>query len=148
MPGNKHSGHEDSPGPPVPGAKMFPEIPGNKYFSSFGQLWIIQSPFRLKRVQLGTKILTDGCSSSEHFQELGCVVFVSCRMTLMLTSHDHWDFVNHSENFRKPEDNSVHTNTIEGFYSSDISCFVVCKSGRWFVFKRTLPRSGAYDLAR
>ena len=70
----------------------------------------------LKRVQLGTKILTDGWSSYEHFEELGCVVFVFCRMTLMLISHDtyHWDFVNHSENFRKPEDHSVHTNTIKG----------------------------------
>ena len=29
---------------PVPGAKMHPEMPGNKYFSSFGQLWVIQSP--------------------------------------------------------------------------------------------------------
>ena len=66
----------------------------------------------LKRVQLGTKILEDGWSSYEHFQELSCVVFVCCRMTLMLTSH--WDFLNHSENFRKPEDDSVHTNTIEG----------------------------------
>ena len=27
-----------------------------------------------------------------------------------------WDFVNHSENFRKPEDHSVHTNTIEGSF--------------------------------
>ena len=44
------SGHKDSPGPPVPGVKMHPEMPGNKYFSSFGQLWVIQSPFRLKRV--------------------------------------------------------------------------------------------------
>ena len=61
----------------------------------------------LKRVQLGTKILEDGWSSYEHFQELSCVVFVCCRMTLMLTSH--WDFINHSENFRKPEDDSVHT---------------------------------------
>ena len=66
----------------------------------------------LKRVQLGTKILEDGWSSYEHFQELSCVVFVCCRMTLMLTSH--WDFINHSENFRKPEKDSVHTNTIEG----------------------------------
>ena len=56
--------------------------------------------------------LEDGWSSYEHFQELSCVVFVCCRMTLMLTSH--WDFINHSENFRKPEDDSVHTNTIEG----------------------------------
>ena len=66
----------------------------------------------LKRVQLGTKILEDGWSSYEHFQELSCVVFVCFRMTLMLTSH--WDFINHSENFRKPGDDSVHTNTIEG----------------------------------
>ena len=29
---------------PVPGAKMHPEMPGNKYFSSFGQLWVIQPP--------------------------------------------------------------------------------------------------------
>ena len=44
------SGHKDSPEPPVPGVKMHPEMPGNQYFSSFGQLWVIQSPFRLKRV--------------------------------------------------------------------------------------------------
>jgi len=54
------SGHKDSLGPPVPGAKKHPEMPGNKYLSSFGQLWVIQSPFRLKRVRLGTKISTDG----------------------------------------------------------------------------------------
>ena len=75
------SGHEDSLGPPVPGAKMHPEMPGNKYLSSFGQLWVIQSPFRLKRVRLGTKISTDGWSSYEHSQELDCVVFVHCIMT-------------------------------------------------------------------
>ena len=75
------SGHEDSQGPPVPGAKKHPEMPGNKYFSSFGQLWVIQSPFRLKRVRLGTKISTDGWSSYEHFQELDCVVFAHCMMT-------------------------------------------------------------------
>ena len=40
----------------------------------------------LKRVQLGTKILTNGRSSYKHFQELDCVVFVCCR-TLMLTSY-------------------------------------------------------------
>ena len=100
----------------------------------------------LKRVQLGTKILEDGWSSYEHFQELSCVVFVCCRMTLMLTSH--WDFINHSENFRKPEDDSVHTNTIEGLLLFWLFDVVMCKSGRWFVVKRTLPRSGAFDLAR
>ena len=45
------SGHEDSPGPPVPGAKMHPEIPGNKYISSFGQLWVIQPPSLIKIIQ-------------------------------------------------------------------------------------------------
>ena len=39
-------------------------------FSSFGQLWVIQSPFRLKRVRLGKKISTDGWSFYEHSQEL------------------------------------------------------------------------------
>ena len=48
---------------------------------SFGQLWVIQSPFRLKRVRLGTKISTDGWSSYEHFQDLDCVVFAHCMMT-------------------------------------------------------------------
>ena len=38
------SGYEDSRGPPVAGSKMHPEMPGNKYFSSFRQLWVIQSP--------------------------------------------------------------------------------------------------------
>ena len=38
------SGYEDSPGPPVHGSKMHPEMPGNKYFSSFRQLWVIKSP--------------------------------------------------------------------------------------------------------
>ena len=38
------SGHEDSLGPCVTGAKIHPEIPRNKYFPSFGQLWVIQSP--------------------------------------------------------------------------------------------------------
>ena len=32
------------PGPPVHGSKMHPEMPGNKYFSGFGQMWVIQSP--------------------------------------------------------------------------------------------------------
>ena len=93
------------------------------FFSETGEAFIEEYPNNkrdqmtleeliLKRVQLGTKILEDGWSSYEHFQELSCVVFVCCRMTLMLTSH--WDFINHSENFRKPEDDSVHTNTIEG----------------------------------
>ena len=36
------SGHEDSLGLPVHGAKMHPEMPGNVYFSGVGQLWIIQ----------------------------------------------------------------------------------------------------------
>ena len=36
----------------------------------------------LKRVRLGTKILTDGWSSYEHFAELGCFVFVCCSKTL------------------------------------------------------------------
>ena len=43
--------------------------------------------FILKRVQLGTKISADWLSCYKHFQELGCVVFVCCWMTLMLTSH-------------------------------------------------------------
>ena len=60
----------------------------------------------------------------------------------------HWDFVNHSENLRKPEDHSVHTNTIKGLLLFWLFDVVMCKSGRWFVVKRTLPRSGAYDLAR
>ena len=38
------SWHEDSPGPPLPPRKMHPELPRNKYFSSFGQLWVIKSP--------------------------------------------------------------------------------------------------------
>ena len=38
------SWHEDSPGPPLPPQKMHPELPRNKYFSSFGQLWVIKSP--------------------------------------------------------------------------------------------------------
>ena len=38
------SGYEDSPGPPVNGPKLHPEMPGNKYFSTFWQLWVIQSP--------------------------------------------------------------------------------------------------------
>ena len=59
----------------------------------------------------------------------------------------HWDFVNHSENLRKPEDHSVHTNTIKGLLLFWLFDVVMCKSGRWFVVKRTLPRSGAFDLA-
>ena len=38
------SGQEDKRGPPVAGAKMHLGMPGNKYFSSFGQLWVIQPP--------------------------------------------------------------------------------------------------------
>ena len=38
--------------------------------------------------RLWTKILTDGWSPYEHFQELSFVVFVCCRMALMLTSND------------------------------------------------------------
>ena len=40
----QRSWHEDSRGPPVHGAKKHPEMPGNNYFSSFGQLWVIQPP--------------------------------------------------------------------------------------------------------
>ena len=36
-----------------------------------------------------------------------------------------WDFVNHSENFRKPEDHSVHTNTIEGAFLNVVESFDV-----------------------
>ena len=36
-----------------------------------------------------------------------------------------WDFVNHSENFRKPEDHSVHTNTIEGAFLNVVKSFDV-----------------------
>jgi len=71
----------------------------------------------LKRVRPGTRVLTDGWSGYKHLEKLGF----------------SWDYVNHSEHFRKPEDHSVHTNTIEG---------------KWFVVKRQLPRSGAYDLER
>ena len=38
-----------------------------------------------------------------------------------------WDFVNHSENFRKPEDHSVHTNTIEGSFLDVVKSFDVFK---------------------
>ena len=34
-------------GPPVAGAKMDPEMLGNKYFSGFGQMWVIQSPLSI-----------------------------------------------------------------------------------------------------
>ena len=34
-----------------------------------------------------------------------------------------WDFVNHSEKFRKPEDHSVHTNTIEGVFLNVVKSF-------------------------
>ena len=43
---------------------------------------------------------------------------------------------------------SVHTNTIKGLLLFWLFDVVMCKSGRWFVVKRTLPRSGAFDLAR
>ena len=44
-----------------------------------------------------------------------------------------WDWVNHSVNFVKPGQPDVHTNEVEG---------------KWFVVKRSLPRSGNYDLIR
>ena len=63
-----------------------------------------------------------------------------------------WDFVNHSENFRKPEDHSVHTNTIQYKVLFLMLLKVLMYSnlilGKWFVIKRSLPRSGAYDLER
>ena len=37
------------------------------------------------------------------------------------------DFVNHSEKFRKPEDHSVHTNTIEGSFLNVVKSFDVFK---------------------
>ena len=50
------SWHEDSPGPPLPPQKMHPELPRNKYFSSFGQLWVIKSPPYYKSKDFLTKI--------------------------------------------------------------------------------------------
>ena len=50
------------------------------------------------QVEKGTRILTDGWQSYKTLPEEGFL----------------WDFVNHSENFVKPGDRSVHTNRIEG----------------------------------
>ena len=36
-----------------------------------------------------------------------------------------WDCVNHSDNFRKPEDHSVHTNIIEGAFLNVVKRFDV-----------------------
>ena len=70
----------------------------------------------VRRVRPGTRVLTDGWKAYHHLNEIGYT----------------WAWVNHSKNFRKPEDHTVHTNTVEGL---------------WFVVKRTLPRSGSFDLA-
>ena len=56
------------------------------FFSETGEAFLEECPNNkrdrktlediiLKRVRLGTKILTDGWSSYKHLQELGCVVF-------------------------------------------------------------------------
>ena len=70
----------------------------------------------MKRVRLGTKILTDGWKGYKHLDELGTFSLLvelvkTCVMYIIGYS---WDWVNHSENFRRPDDHSIHTNTIEG----------------------------------
>ena len=54
--------------------------------------------------------------------------------------------VNHARHFKDPI-TGVHSNTIEGrlFSLSMLFYEIVCKF-RWFCVKRTLPRSGAYEL--
>ena len=141
------SGHEDSLGPPVPGAKMHPEMPGNKYLSSFGQLWVIQ-PFQTEEGSTGEEDFDRWVEFLRKFSRARLCCFCTLYDDINVDiSWYHWDFVNHSENFRKPEDHSVYTNTIKGLLLFWLFDVVMCKSGRWFVVKRTLPRGGAFDLA-
>ena len=66
-----------------------------------------------KRVRVGTKILTDGWAGYKQLEKLGNIFGIFVFLFIIEISGYFWDFVNHSENFRKPEDHSVHTNTIE-----------------------------------
>ena len=70
-----------------------------------------------KRVRVGTKILTDGWAGYKQLEKLSNIFgrFVLFFFIIEISGY-FWDFVNHSENFRKPEDHSVHTNTIEGSF--------------------------------
>ena len=67
---------------------------------------------------MGTKILTDGWAGYKQLGKLGNIFgrFGFFFIFIIEISGYFWDFVNHSENFRKPEDHSVHTNTIEGSF--------------------------------
>ena len=78
--------------------------------------------------------------------DLSCLSFMFVMYYNVLKGY-YWDWVNHSENFRKPTDHTVHTNTIEGLITIDdtICCNYL---GKWFVVKRSFPRSGAYDVVR
>lgn len=69
-----------------------------------------------KRVRVGTKILTDGWAGYKQLEKLGNIFWIFVFLFIIEISGYFWDFVNHSENFRKPEDHSVHTNTIEGSF--------------------------------
>ena len=66
-----------------------------------------------KRVPVGTKILTDGWAGYKQLEKLGNFFWIFVFLFIIEISGYFWDFVNHSENFRKPEDHSVHTNTIQ-----------------------------------
>ena len=89
----------------------------------------------VKRIRPGTRILTDGWSGYKRLEHLGwCYTHLTCsNVAIDLSLGFSWDWVNHSENFTKPGQPDVHTNEIEG---------------KWFVVKRSLPRSGNYDLIR
>ena len=101
---------------------------------------------------MGTKILTDGWAGYKQLEKLGNIFWIFVFLFIIEISGYFWDFVNHSENFRKPEDHSVHTNTIQYKVLFLMLLKVLMYSnlilGKWFVIKRSLPRSGAYDLQR
>ena len=71
------SGHVDSLGPPVAGAKMHPEIPGNKYISSFGQLWVIQPPSLIKIIQKIQRVTIERKISSSKRRTLSIPIVLN-----------------------------------------------------------------------
>ena len=76
---------------------------------------------------MGTKILTDGWAGYKQLEKLGNIFWIFVFLFIIEISGYFWDFVNHSENFRKPEDHSVHTNTIEGSFLDVVKSFDVFK---------------------
>ena len=84
---------------------MHPEMPGNKYFSGFGQLWVIQSPTNSKYRHFQAFVVLVSSFNLLYFQAFvvlvssfkllyfqAFVVLVSCALAAAdFVGHDHSD---------------------------------------------------------